>query len=90
MSQGGYDGGDPLSRVHGSVQYDRRFGSFSSATEEVNPSYCLTLQRVASGNNFRIGRKRSSEIIQKLDMIGVRMVSVEPCRIGTASLTVQY
>ena len=67
------------------MNHNGRLAAFAGGTIEVNPSNRFSLERIADLHDLRIGCMGTLKIVEELEVIGVRMIGIEPRRVGTPS-----
>lgn len=78
-----YHSGNPFASMHGSVPYHALLGALATRTPDVDSLDVATLERFSCRNDLRVAWVGSREVLQPLQMIGNRVISIEPSRIGS-------
>lgn len=79
-------GRNPLASVNRAVEHNRRL-PLATRTPKVDTRDRTSIQRVSRRDHRALGRVRSLEIPQELDMVVISVVRVEPREIRRASYT---
>ncbi len=71
-------GSDPLSGMNVAMKVDGRLGALAAAAPDVDAKDLATLCGGADVENLRECRVGSLKVVEESDVVGVRMVRVEP------------
>lgn len=75
-------GADPLAGVDGAVEVDGGLGALAAGAPDVNAEDVTALERLADGEDLGSVGERRLQVVEKGDVVGVRVVRVEPGQAG--------
>lgn len=78
----GRHGGDPLTRVDGTVNQDRRLGSFSARAPDVDTCEGAALHGCPGREDLGLTGESGLQVTQEGEMVRIGMVGREPCLAG--------
>lgn len=65
--------------MHGSVNQNRGLGTFTTTAPNVDSSQCTSLDGASRSKDFRLASEATLQIPKERKVVGIRMVSGEPC-----------
>ena len=69
--------------MHIAVEDDCWLTALTAAAPEVNASNRSSLDGVACSDDLRSGRILGDQLVEEGDVVGISMVVVEPCQVGS-------
>lgn len=81
-----YHGGDPLARMHGTVEHNGGLDALAGATPEPDTSDGVAVVGGARRDDLGLAGVGSHEVLEEGQVVGVGVVRVEPALVGRAGV----